>query len=40
MKRKITGDNIFKILIAIIAASALVILIANTYVLASGSHLY
>ncbi len=39
MTRKITGDNVFKILIAIIAASALVILTANTYVLASGSTL-
>ena len=39
MTRKITGDNIFKILVAVIAASALIILIANTYVLASGSTL-
>ncbi len=39
MTRKITGDNVFKILIAIIAASALVILTANTFVLASGSTL-
>jgi phosphate transport system permease protein len=39
MTRKITGDIIFKILVAVVAASALVILIANTYVLASGSTL-
>ena len=39
MTRKITGDNIFKILIAVIAASALAILVANTYVLSTGSTL-
>jgi phosphate transport system permease protein len=39
MARKITGDLIFKILVAVIAASALAILIANAYVLTSGSTL-
>ena len=39
MTRKITGDKIFKILVAVIAASALVILIANAYVLNHGSTL-
>jgi phosphate transport system permease protein len=39
MTRKITGDNVFKILIAVIAASALAILVANTYVLSTGSTL-
>jgi phosphate transport system permease protein len=39
MTRKIKGDIIFKILVAVVAASALFILIANTYVLASGSTL-
>lgn len=37
MKRRITGDKIFKIAVAIIALSALVILVANAYVLGSGS---
>ena len=36
---KMTGDNIFKILAAIIAASAAVILITNAYVLVRGSSL-
>ncbi len=39
MNRKITGDNVFKIVAAIIAASATVILLANTYVLVTGSSL-
>src|SRR5665647_1691598 len=39
MARKITGDKIFQIIIAVIAASALAILILNTYVLATGSSL-
>ena len=39
MTRKITGDNVFKILVAIIAASALIILVANAIVLGSGSGL-
>jgi phosphate transport system permease protein len=34
---KLTGDNIFKALIAIIAASAAVIILLNTYVLVTGS---
>jgi phosphate transport system permease protein len=37
MTRKITGDKIFNIAVAVIAASALVILAANVYVLGSGS---
>ena len=37
MTKKITGDSIFKVLIAIIAASALVIFIANAYILITGS---
>jgi phosphate transport system permease protein len=36
---KITGDNVFKIIVAIIAASALVILIANAVILGTGSGL-
>jgi phosphate transport system permease protein len=36
---KITGDKIFKIIVAIIAASALAILVANAIVLGSGSGL-
>jgi phosphate transport system permease protein len=36
---KITGDNIFKVIAAIIAASAAVILLANAYVLVTGSTL-
>ena len=39
MTKKITGDNIFKILVAVIAASALVIFIANAYILGTGSSL-
>jgi phosphate transport system permease protein len=39
MSRKITGDKIFNIVIAVIAASALVILILNAYILTSGSSL-
>ncbi len=34
---KLTGDNIFKILVAVIAASAGVIFILNTYILVTGS---
>ncbi|MDR0372619.1 MAG: phosphate ABC transporter permease subunit PstC [Nitrososphaerota archaeon] len=34
---KLTGDNIFKVLVAVIAASAIVILLLNTYVLITGS---
>ena len=34
---KLTGDNIFKALIAIIAASAIIIILLNTYVLVTGS---
>ncbi|MCL2358970.1 MAG: phosphate ABC transporter permease subunit PstC [Nitrososphaerota archaeon] len=34
---KLTGDNIFKAIIAIIAASAAIILLLNTYVLVTGS---
>ncbi|MGZ4850541.1 MAG: phosphate ABC transporter permease subunit PstC [Candidatus Bathyarchaeia archaeon] len=37
MTKRITGDNIFKIAVAVIAASALVIFIANAYVLTTGS---
>jgi phosphate transport system permease protein len=37
MTHKVTGDKIFKYLSAIIAASALVILIATLYVMSSGS---
>ncbi len=39
MNGKITGDKIFKIIVAIIAASALAILVANAIVLGSGSAL-
>jgi phosphate transport system permease protein len=39
MVKKITGDKIFAIMVALIAASALVILVADTYVLATGSTL-
>jgi len=39
MLKKITGDKIFAIMVALIAASALVILVADTYVLATGSTL-
>ncbi len=37
MTKKLTGDNLFKILAAIIAASALVILIITAYTLVTGS---
>lgn len=37
MTRRATGDRIFKVAVAVIAASALIILIANAYVLGSGS---
>jgi phosphate transport system permease protein len=37
--KKITGDNIFKILAGVIAASAVIILVANAYVLVTGSTL-
>jgi phosphate transport system permease protein len=36
---KITGDNVFKLATAIIAASAVVILLANAYILVTGSTL-
>jgi phosphate transport system permease protein len=39
MTRRLTGDNIFKVLAAVIAASAAVILIINAYVLITGSSL-
>jgi len=37
MNKKVTGDNVFKIIAALIAASALVILIVTAYTLFSGS---
>lgn len=37
MTKKITGDNLFRILAAVIAASALVILIVTAYTLLTGS---
>jgi phosphate transport system permease protein len=37
MIRKLTGDNIFKILVGVIAASAAVILFINAYILVTGS---
>jgi phosphate transport system permease protein len=37
MARRITGDKIFQVVIAAMAASALVILVLNAYVLTSGS---
>jgi phosphate transport system permease protein len=37
--KKITGDNVFKVAAAAIAASAAIILIANAYVLVTGSSL-
>jgi phosphate transport system permease protein len=37
MIRKLTGDNIFKVLVGIIAASAAVVLAINAYVLITGS---
>ena len=39
MTKKITGDNVFKIAAAIIAASAAAILVLNAYVLITGSTL-
>jgi phosphate transport system permease protein len=39
MARRITGDKIFQLAVSVIAASALVILILNAYVLTSGSSL-
>jgi phosphate transport system permease protein len=39
MSKKLTGDNIFKILAAVLAASAAVILIINAYTLITGSAL-
>lgn len=39
MSKTLTGDNIFKILTAIIVASAAVILLLNAYTLATGSEL-
>jgi len=36
-KFKITGDNIFKVIAAVIAASAIVILLLTGFVLAEGS---
>ena len=39
MTRRITGDKIFHVAVAVIAASALVILALNAYVLTSGSSL-
>jgi len=37
MMRKLTGDNTFKVIVGIIAASAAIILIVNAYILVSGS---
>jgi phosphate transport system permease protein len=37
MTRKLTGDNVFKVLAAVIAASAIIILGVTTYTLATGS---
>ncbi|XES77862.1 MAG: phosphate ABC transporter permease subunit PstC [Candidatus Bathyarchaeia archaeon] len=37
MTKKLTGDNIFKVLAAVIAASAAVILLLNAYILITGS---
>jgi phosphate transport system permease protein len=37
MTRRLTGDKTFKIAVAAVAASALVILVANAYVLGAGS---
>jgi phosphate transport system permease protein len=39
MMIKLTGDNVFKVLAMVIAASAFIILIINTYVLVTGSSL-
>jgi phosphate transport system permease protein len=39
MARRITGDKVFQIIIAVIAASALVILVANAFILSTGSSL-
>ncbi len=37
MTKKLTGDNVFRILAAVIAASAAVVLIINAYILITGS---
>jgi phosphate transport system permease protein len=37
MIRKLTGDNIFKLIVGVIAASAAVILLINSYILVTGS---
>jgi phosphate transport system permease protein len=37
MTKKLTGDNIFKVLAAVIAASAAVIILINAYILITGS---
>jgi phosphate transport system permease protein len=37
VKKKLTGDNVFKILAAVIAASAVLILIITAYTLVAGS---
>jgi phosphate transport system permease protein len=39
MTRRITGDKVFMIIIAVVAASALVIFVANAYILGTGSSL-
>lgn len=39
MPRKITGDNIFKVIAGVVAASAVLILLVTTYVLVTGSTL-
>lgn len=39
MGRRITGDKVFQVAVAVIASSALIILVANAYVLTSGSTL-
>ncbi len=39
MTKRLTGDNIFKILAAVIAASAAVILLINAYILVTGSQI-
>jgi phosphate transport system permease protein len=39
LKKKLTGDNVFKTVAAVIAASALIILILTAYVLITGSSL-
>jgi phosphate transport system permease protein len=37
MMRKLTGDNVFKIIVGIMACSAAIILVVNGYILISGS---